>query len=273
MLFIGLALLSLLLLATPAPGASPPPDDEPPIPPVVWELVELTGNDGRPVEIEDPSRYTVQFQPDGNLAIRADCNQATGTYTIEDGILEITPGMTTLVLCPPDSQADPFQDLLHSAERFEFDDDGHLTLISPEGNLRFHPALTGVVWQWQELQGGDGSIVAPDDPGRYTVTFLPDNELAILADCNRAQGTYSVDGVSLSLTIGGVTRAMCPAGSLMDPYLSDLDEASTYVFRDGNLYLALPMDAGIMTFEAHFVPPDTATPSPEATPQATPETR
>ena len=34
----------------------------------------------------------------------------------------------------------------------------------------------------------------------------------------------------------------------MDRFLRDLDQVTSHVFRDGKLYLALPMDAGIHAF-------------------------
>ena len=48
----------LAVPATPTPVASG-------IPPVVWELVSFTEPTSAPVTIADPTRYTVQFLPDG----------------------------------------------------------------------------------------------------------------------------------------------------------------------------------------------------------------
>jgi hypothetical protein len=44
--------------------------------------------------------------------------------------------------------------------------------------------------------------------------------------------------------------------------LRDLDEVVSYVFREGRLHLALPIDSGILTFEAQ-IPAE-----PEGTPVA-----
>jgi heat shock protein HslJ len=162
--------------------------------------------------------------------------------------------------CPPDSQADPFLILLQSATTFEFDDEGLLILTGPEGELSLRPSLTAVVWEWREFRGGDDSVVAPEHPENYTLTFLVDDKLAIRADCNRATGAYTVDGPSLELTVGGMTRAMCPPDSLSDRFVRDLGDVRSHVFRDGNLYLALMADAGIMEFVAHVPELDTATP-------------
>jgi hypothetical protein len=70
MLITGLVSLVLLAFAFPAAQATPPAA-EPAIPPVVWELVTLTGADGVVVEIADPSLYTVQFLTDALLTRRS----------------------------------------------------------------------------------------------------------------------------------------------------------------------------------------------------------
>ena len=109
-------------------------------------------------------------------------------------------------------------------------------------------SLTGVVWTWVEFQSSDETVVKPEDPAAYTLEFLPDGKLSLQADCNRATGTYTVDGSSLTLEVMGMTKAACPPGSLSDQYLEYLNNVVSYVFRDGNLYLALKFDSGIMEF-------------------------
>jgi heat shock protein HslJ len=256
------ALTLLLLLFTPASQATPVPPREVGIPPIIWELVEMPGDDGQPIEIAEPARYTIQFLPGGKLAVGADCNRVGGNYTIDGEKLDLELTMSTLALCPPDSQADPFQRMVENATSFEFDPDGQLLLSGDDGTLRFRPSLLGVAWEWQDFQGSDDSVLAPENPEDYTVTFLPNGKLGIQADCNRAMGTYTLgdDGASLDLKVGGVTRMLCPEGSLMHDFLRDLDDVSSHVFRDGKLFLALRLDAGIMEFEARYVEPIEATP-------------
>jgi heat shock protein HslJ len=250
-----LVLLAPIMQATPTPGAAG-------IPPVVWELVALTGADGVPVEIDDPSRYTLQFLEEGKVAARFDCNRGSGGFTAADGELTIGQMATTLALCEPDSQAQPFQLILQDVTSYELDADGYLILRGDGGELRLSPQLTGVLWSWREFAGGDGEIVRPDDPERYTVEFLADGKLAIRADCNRGMGAYTVDAPRIDLRVGGLTRMACPPGSHMDRFVRYLDEVNSHVFRDGNLYLALPIDSGILEFVPRTIE------APEATPVA-----
>ena len=53
---------------------------------------------------------------------------------------------------------------------------------------------------------------------------------------------------------------LCEPESLMDRFLRDLDEVNSHVFRDGNLYLALPLDSGILELTPRSIDPAEATP-------------
>lgn len=255
-----LALTPLLTTATPAPVPNA-------IPPIVWQAIAITDPAGATTEFTDPERYTAQFLPDGSLLIQADCNRGRSTFDFVDGKLAVHPGVSTLALCPPESHDQAFMAALNGASGFSFDDDGLLLLTGSAGDLTLQATLEGVVWQWAQFEGGDGSVVAPESPAHYTLTFLPDAKLAVQADCNRARGSWSTLDSQLDLSFGGMTRAMCPEGSLSNDFVEDLGYVRSHVFRDGKLYLSLMADAGIMTFVATYDAKTTGTPAPEATPQ------
>jgi heat shock protein HslJ len=92
--------------AAPAPGER------------VTAAIELTTNPWLwqsftdPVEqfdLDNPADYTITFNPDGTVNVKADCNNASGTYTAEDsGTLNIELGPMTRAACPPDSRSDEF---------------------------------------------------------------------------------------------------------------------------------------------------------------------
>lgn len=252
-----LLVFALALSGTATPEAEP---QMAALPPVIWELIELPGSDGEPAEVAEPERYTIQFLPEDMVAIKADCNRAGGGITTGDGLVTFEALRSTLALCPPGSQADPFMAMLVGETTFTYDDDGNLILENEQGAMRLRPTLVGVVWDWRIFQGGDDSIVEPDDPELYTLEFLPEGRLAIRADCNRGFGTYAVDGPAIELKVMGLTRAFCPPDSRSERFVRDIEMVSSHVFRDGGLHLALPVDAGILSFEARNVPPDAATP-------------
>jgi heat shock protein HslJ len=248
---------STLLAQTPSPTGTAPP-----IPPIVWELVEITAPSTGLSEIAEPERYSVQFLPQGSLVAEVGCNQVIGTYTAENNApaLDITLSDSALAHCPSNAQSELFLDRLDAVTDFEIDRDGFLIVRGDQGRLRLRPTLIGVVWEWQDSRGGDGSLVAPSHPHEYTLTFMPDGKVQILAGCVRTLGIYTVDGPVLELSFDSPTRAECGPGSHATRYLRDLDDISSHVFRDGSLYLALRTDAGIMTFTARLADPLPATP-------------
>jgi heat shock protein HslJ len=153
---------------------------------------------------------------------------------------KITVDMTTQG--PEDPMCCPTQRVL---EVYAYQD-GQLVKVSSVELAQ--DSLTGAVWQWQEFQSSDGTVVKPENPAAYTLEFLPDGKLAVGADCNRAMGASTADGSQLTLQAAAMTRAACPPGSLSDQYLEYLNGVVSYVFQDGDLFLALKYDSGIMKF-------------------------
>lgn len=102
-------------------------------------------------------------------------------------------------------------------------------------------------WQWLSFQGMDDSMVEAPDPTAYTLEIRADGA-SVQADCNRGSGGVTVDGSSITFTDFATTQMACPPESLGDRYLRDLGDVRSWVIRDGDLYLALMMDAGIMRF-------------------------
>jgi heat shock protein HslJ len=75
----------------------------------VWQWQETRSNTGEvTLRPDDPTHYTVEFLPDGTLAIQADCNRAMGTYTVTGSQLDVQIGGVTRMACPPGSLMDPF---------------------------------------------------------------------------------------------------------------------------------------------------------------------
>jgi heat shock protein HslJ len=262
MLAAALALVSMLIAPNLLAQATPAFRTDPAIPPVVWELVEIAAPGNGLPEITDPERYTVQFLPGGRLVAEADCNQVMGTYTADNDVLalDITLSDSTFAQCPSGSHSKPFLALLDAATGFAVDPDGFLIIRGEQTHLRLRPTLPGVVWEWQDFRGGDDSLIAPHHPQDFTLTFMPDGNLQILAGCARTLGTYTIEGPTLQLSFEAPIRAECRLGSLAERYLRDLRDVSSHVFRDGNLYLALRADAGIMPFAARLGEPPRATP-------------
>jgi len=109
--------------------------------------------------------------------------------------------------------------------------------------------ITDIVWKWEEFQEMNDNLILVDDPELYTLEFLPDGQVNVKADCNLSGGTYTLEGSSqLAIELTMTTLAMCPPDSLSEEYLRLLNDAVSYILEDGNLFLAIKFDTGIMKF-------------------------
>jgi para-nitrobenzyl esterase len=112
------------------------------------------------------------------------------------------------------------------------------------------PSLAGTAWRLVKFQGGDGTVLSPDDRAKYTLEFGADGAVTARIDCNRGRGTWASPGPG-QLTLGplALTRAMCPPGSLHDRIVRDWSFVRSYVLQGGHLFLSLMADAGIYELE------------------------
>jgi heat shock protein HslJ len=110
--------------------------------------------------------------------------------------------------------------------------------------------LGGTTWRLVKFEGGDETILTPDDPAKYTIAFQSDGRLSARIDCNRGTGTWKSSGPP-GLEFGplALTRAMCPPGSLHDQIVKQWPYVRSYVMRDGHLFISLMADGGIYEFE------------------------
>ena len=195
------------------------------------------------------------------MRIQADCNGASGTYTIDGaGGLMLDLGPTTLAECEPGSLYDEYLEMLRWIRTYFLDGEQLvLNMMADGGDLFFEKAaqpeapsseLVGAVWQWVKFLGGDDTTIIVDDPSKYTMELLPDGTVRIQADCNMVSGTYNLASASgLTLELGATTLAQCPPDSLHDEYLEMLSYVRTYVLAEGQLVLNMMADGGDLFFQ------------------------
>jgi len=68
-----------------------------------------------PVDVSDPTRYTLLLGPQGQLSIRADCNKGRSKYEITEGRIAFGTIALTRVACPAGSQDAAFLRQLDAA--------------------------------------------------------------------------------------------------------------------------------------------------------------
>lgn len=112
--------------------------------------------------------------------------------------------------------------------------------------------LAGTTWQLVRIQSMDDQtiVLRAGQREKYTLSFGTDGRVALRADCNRGQGTWSSAG-GTQLIFGDIamTRAACAPGALDERFLRDLSYVRSYMQRGGRLFLSLMADGGIYEFE------------------------
>ncbi len=107
---------------------------------VTWEWTGFV-NPVEAIEVDDPGRYTLRFEPDGTIHLRADCNRANGTVILgPGGSTAFAPMAATLAACPDGSLNGRFLTELGRATHY-FIRDGRLYFDLPvdSGTLSFRP--------------------------------------------------------------------------------------------------------------------------------------
>ena len=227
----------------------------------VWQLQEVRYNNDETITIQDPSRYTIEFEHDGSFFVRADCNVGSGGYVKQDTQLSLNLGPLTRAACPPDSYSDRYLQDLGDVANAIFDDDNflYLNLRVDGGTLVFSAPptpvqpilspLSGTAWELSEIVYADHRVVITE-PGKYTLAFQEEGSLSVKADCNLSLGSYTQTDEELAIALGPTTLALCPGLSLSDQYLRDLTSAETFVMQDGQLQVSIQGDIGTMVFES-----------------------
>lgn len=91
------------------------------------------------------------------------------------------------------------------------------------------------------------------EPDRYSITFVEPGDFAAQADCNRLLGGWNLDKMTLTITPGPMTKALCPPESKSDAYVGWLGTTTSAQIDDAGHLILTSNDDGMFTllqFEA-----------------------
>lgn len=103
---------------------------------ITWKLVKITYSDDTIFKPDDPAKYTLTFQDDGQVAVRIDCNRGYGTWNasasgkLEFGVADDHPGNVSARLIVWSRHTRPAKFQVLSAE-------GRKALSRPDGRWRY----------------------------------------------------------------------------------------------------------------------------------------
>ena len=106
----------------------------------VWMWMEFLENNDTITQPDIPGNYTLEFLPDGGLNVQADCNNATGTYTVSGNQLDMEILTTTMAACPPESLSDEYLRLLNDAVAYiRMGEFLFIDIMFDTGTMKFFP--------------------------------------------------------------------------------------------------------------------------------------
>ena len=211
----------------------------------VWLWQRTAYSDGQTVVCADPSKYTLAFLDRGLYGVQADCNQGSGSYTVDGAQLTLQPGPMTRAACPPGSQDTVFLRDQGQVATYLFDGENLvLNLRMDSGNMIFSPrpalSLTGSSWQVLGVNNGRGAVASVLSETQLDATFGENGIVSGTTGCNAYRGLYTVAGPTIAFGTLISTRQACPteaAAAQEQAFLAALGASTRYELRAGRLTL------------------------------------
>ena len=129
-----------------------------------------------------------------------------------------------------------------------------LTAASTRASAQHLPeTLVGTAWRLIEFRSSEDDIgvLRPTDSSLYTMSLGENGSVSMRLDCNRASGTWSASSAGGSFGFGELrmTRVVCQQPSLDVQIARHAEYVSSFLLRDGLLYLNLIADGGTYVWE------------------------
>ncbi len=212
-----------------------------------WTVVSIGGA----VTLAD-AQPTMAFAPDGTVSGSAGCNQYSGPFRTDGDRITVGALASTLIGCEGDRGAQElaFTSGLSGATNWRQIENGNLLLSGvteivaepsgPDGPPETAPPteLPGTSWVLTEMGGtADFANILP------TLAFGGDGTVSGFAGCNTFNGTYTVEGSSLTFGPLASTKIGCerPASAVETEYLGALSGVTGWTLVDGRLVMDGPV--------------------------------
>lgn len=167
---------------TAAPASSPAAQSRTAAPPSAltateWRLVEMQSMDDAQgtTKPADPSIYTMRLDADGSVAMRLNCNRATGSWSASpgpdgtSGTFEFGPLAGTRARCPPPSLDEKITAQAPYVRSY----------LLKDGRLSLSLMADGGIWIWEPVPAGASTEAAPAR-GAAASGSLPDAVVALI---------------------------------------------------------------------------------------------
>ena len=93
-------------------------------------------------------------------------------------------------------------------------------------------------WKLQSMERSETGLVHAPDSERFTLEFSEQGRIAVVADCNRCAGSYTIRADTVSMPVLACTRAFCATAPFDTDYVTVLNGDSTVALYGATLQLS-----------------------------------
>ena len=200
-----------------------------------WTLVSLQDQD-----VSVKPAVTVRFDHDGRLSGANGCTSYEATYSITDGVLQLSGDFGEALLACPEGlmkRANAYVVALGQTTAFTIDG-GRLSLrdsadVETVGFEPYSQILSANDWYVTSYRNGENVMVNVLDGTQITMSFGNDARLTGSAGCNDYFADFEAGDEAVSVTAPGATRRACaePTGVMEQETLFLAALASAAEFR------------------------------------------
>ncbi len=131
-----------------------------------WQLVQIQSMNDEVLTPLAVEIYTLEFEADGRLLLRADCNRASGSWQQDGSGLSLGQVAVTRAMCRPRSLDSRFLRELSAVRSF----------VLENGNLYLATMADGAILEFRPVAGGNNAAASPvfydcDSGQRLQVSF------------------------------------------------------------------------------------------------------
>ncbi len=215
-----------------------------------WQLLAIQSMDDAQgtAKVNEPSRFTLEFGPDGRASLRLDCNRGTGDYRAvpagdgSSGSLSFGPIAATRALCPPP----------HLDERIARDMAQVRSYLLKDGKLYLSLLADGGIYEWAPVR--EAAAAADKDRIIKPVQFGKGRRSTLIRD--RIVGRQTIDyqlqaGAGQRMTVRLAGRNGANYFNLLPPDSPDAAMAIGELI--GNRYDGVLADDGLYTIRVFLL--------------------
>lgn len=207
-----------------------------------WDIISINNGKEAVVSVIQGTKLTLAFGMDGRVSGNAGCNTFSGSYTSENGGLNIGPLASTRIACAEPAgvmeQEAQYLAALQLAATYRIAGNT-LTIRDASDAMQVvaqvaaaPSGLAGTNWDVVSINNGNQAVVTLITGTSATLSFGTDNRVTGNGGCNSFGGPYeSADGkLKIGPLVSTLMACVEPAGlsEQEQQYLAALEKAATY---------------------------------------------